>query len=172
MGFLAKLFGATPREQLKGISLDRNSAWEVSPASDLPAFLRALPKILPGDAVLYLEGGTPPEELKAFLSARFVPERCHLAMGTIWPKPETFHLPATEQNLAQLAELVERCAAPQAAEHLHAYARDKVMLEWYDALWKDQLYLSSAIPEGNFRSFCSALGLKYKNLRENVEPAR
>jgi hypothetical protein len=172
MGLLAKLFGATPRERLKGISLDRSAAWEVSPASDLPAFLRALPQILPPDSILYLEGGTPPEELKAFLDAHCVPERCHVAMGTIWPKPQAFHLPATEQNLAQLAELAERFAAPQAAVHLHAYAGGKVVLEWYDAFWKDPLYLSSAIPEQKVRSFCSALGLKYKSLKENVEPAR
>ena len=172
MGFLAKLFGATPREQLKGISLDHNSAWEISPASDLPAFLRALPQILPPDSILYLEGATPPKELKAFLKARCIPERSHVAMGTIWPKPQTFHLPATEQNLPELAQLAEKLATPQAAVHLHVYAGDKVVLEWYDAFWKDPLHLSSVIPEAEVGSFCSALGLKYKKLKQDVEPAR
>ncbi len=172
MGLFAKLFGATPREQLKGISLDHNAAWEISPASDFPAFLRALPEILPPDSMLYLEGGTPPKDLKAFLDARCVPERSHVAAGTIWPRPQTFHLPATAQNLAELAQLAEGLATPQAAVHLHVYAGGKVVLEWYDAFWKDPLYLSSAVPEGKVRSFCSALGLEYKKLNENVEPAR
>jgi len=172
MGLLAKLLGATPREQLKGISLGKDAAWEVSPAADFPAFLRALPDLLPVDSILYLEGGTPPEQLKAFLDANCVPERSHVAMGTIWPKPEAFHLPATPSNLTGFAELAERLATAQVAIHLHAYAQGRVLLEWYDAFWKDPFYLSSVIPEDRVRDFCCRLSLAYKNLKQNVEPAR
>jgi hypothetical protein len=164
MGLFAKLFGATPREQLKGISLGRDAAWEVTPASNLPAFLRALPQLLPPNSILYLEGGTPPEQVKAFLDAHCVPEESHVAMGTIWPRPQAFHLPATGDNLSQLAQLAEKLATPQAAIHLHVYAGGRVLLEWYDAFWKDPFYLSSVIPDDKVRSFCSSLSLTYKNL--------
>src|ERR1035437_1312955 len=105
MGILARLFGATPREELKGICLGKDAAWEVSPAHDFPSLLRALPLLLPNDAVLYLEGGSPPRDIKAFLDAHCAPERTHLAMGTIWPRPQIFHLPATTENLTKLAVL-------------------------------------------------------------------
>src|SRR5215467_12631044 len=107
MGFFAKLFGATPREQLKGISLGPDAAWEVTPTPDLPAFLRALPQLVAPDSILYLEGGTPPEPVREFLEAHCVPEQSHVAMGTIWPRPQVFHLPATGENLCQLAQLAE-----------------------------------------------------------------
>jgi hypothetical protein len=170
VGILAKLFGAASREELKGISLGKDAAWEMSPAHDFPSLLRALPILLPGDAVLYLEGGSPPQDIKAFLDAHCVPERSHVAMGTIWPRPHSFHLPASAENLTQLAALAEKCAAMQIAVHLHVYAQGSVLLEWYDAFWKDPFYLSGAISEEGVRAFSSALGLSCKRTKENVEP--
>jgi hypothetical protein len=111
MGILAKLFNATPHEQLKGVSLGKNARWEVSPTRDFPLLLEALPKILPQGSILYLEGGTPPKEIGAFLDSHCVPEETHLAMGTIWPKPQAFHLPATTHNMVELAKLARRCSA-------------------------------------------------------------
>lgn len=171
MGILAKLFGAASREELKGIALGHDGAWEVSPVRDFPSLLRALPLLQLCDAVLYLEGGSPPREIKAFLDARCVPERSHVAMGTIWPRPQTFHLPATPANLSELASLAEKCQAIQIAVHLHVYAQGDVLLEWYDAFWKDPFYLSEAIPEDRVRTFSSTLGLAYKNAKQNVEPS-
>ena len=168
MGILARLFGATSREELKGIVLGQDAAWEMPPARDLPALLRALPLLVPNDAVLYLEGGSPPQEIKAFLDTRCVPEKSHVAIGTIWPKPQRFHLPATAENLTELASLAETCQAMQVAVHLHVYAQGRVLLEWYDAFWKDPFYLSEAITEERVRAFSSALGLSYKKSEQNV----
>jgi hypothetical protein len=58
VGVLAKLFGATSREELKGIALGREVAWEVPPVRDFPSLLRALP-------ILVLNAGfaPPPEEV-------------------------------------------------------------------------------------------------------------
>src|SRR2546426_5727859 len=137
MGFLAKLFNATPREKLKGVSLGKDACWQVSPVRDLPSLLEALPRILPHGAILYLEDGTPPKEISAFLNSHCIPEETHLAMGTVWPKPQTFHLPATTENLIQLAKLTSQCSAMAIAVHLHIYHHGKVLLEWYDAFGKD-----------------------------------
>jgi len=166
MGFLAKLFGVVLRTHLKGICLGRDAAWEVSPISDLPAFLRALPCLLPPESILYLEGGTPPKNIKAFLDARRVPEVSHIAMGTIWPKPKIFHLPATAGSLGTLAEFAEKVATSQVAVHLHVYINGRVLLEWYDAFGKDPFYLSAAISENKVKDFCSVLSLTYKRLGE------
>jgi lipopolysaccharide biosynthesis protein len=90
-------------------------------------------------------------------------------MGTIWPRPQTFHLPATTANLTELALLAQKCQAMQIAVHLHAYAQDRVLLEWYDAFWKVPFYLSGAITEDRVRAFSSALELSYKKAKQNVE---
>jgi hypothetical protein len=168
MGILAKLFGATPQEQLEGVSLGKSAYWEVSPVRDFPALLEALPQILPQGAILYLEGGTPPKEINTFLNSHCVPEETHLAMGTIWPKPLTFHLPATVENLTQLAKLTRKCPAMQIAVHLHVYHQGKVFLEWYDAFWKDPFYLSDAVVEERLKDFCSSLSLTYKGFSSAV----
>jgi hypothetical protein len=170
MGFLTRLFRITPRDELKGISLGREAAWEVSPISDLPAFLRALPRVLPRGSILYLEGGTPPRNIKAFLDARRAPEISHIAVGTIWPRPKICHLPATADNLGQLADLAERVVAAQVAVHLHAYINDTVLLEWYDALWKDPFYLSAAVSEDQVRDFCAVLSLTYRPIHACQSP--
>lgn len=169
MGFLAKLFGAAPRNKQRGLSLGRDAFWEVAAVADLPLLFRALPLLLPEETVLYLEGGAPPKEIKAFLDAHGVPEVSRLAIGTIRPRPQVFHLPATSENLARFAEISERCHAMQVAIHLHAYRQDKVLLEWYDAFGKDPFYLSNAIPEKNVKLFCSTLSLTYSRCTDYVE---
>ncbi|MCX7004334.1 MAG: hypothetical protein NTV22_13820 [bacterium] len=162
MGLLAKIFGAVSAKERKGICLDgRTPQWKVSKAKDLPAFLRALAELAPADAILYLEGGTPPTELLAFFREHAVPEQSHIAMGTIWPRPLVVHLPATRANLVSFAALAERCATPEAAIHLHLYHQGRVLLQWYDAFY-DPFHISKEIPEERVQKLCSNLGLKYE----------
>jgi hypothetical protein len=162
MGILARLFNAVPRKELKGVCLGKDAYWEVSATKDLPSLLRALHKLVPDDAILYLEDGSPTKKLRKFLDEHCVPEVTHLAMGTIWPRPLVFHFPATYENLNQLATYAEKCNAIEVAVHLHVYRPGKVMLEWYDAFFKDPMYLSRDIQEENVRAFCKELSLKYK----------
>jgi len=170
MGILARLFNAVPRKELRGVCLGKDAYWEVSSERDLPSLLRALPKIVTEEAILYLEGGNPPKEIREFLDAHCVPEITHLAMGTIWPRPLVFHIPATSENLNRLASYAERCNAIEVAVHLHIYRPGKVMLEWYDAFFKDPMYLSRDIEEENVRAFCKELSLKYKICENYVAP--
>jgi hypothetical protein len=171
MGFLARLFRATPREEIQGASLGQDAAWEVSPTSDLAAFLRALPLLLLPDSILYIEGASLPDEVKAFLDTRRVPEALHIAVGTLWPRPKVFHLPATAENLATLTQLAETCAPFEIAFHLHAYCEGKVLLQWYDA-FTDPLYLSADIAEEAVEDFCAALSVTYMRLSSTTLPTQ
>ncbi|MBL7186498.1 MAG: hypothetical protein ISS70_09240 [Phycisphaerae bacterium] len=162
MGILARLFNFVPRRELKGVSLGRDAYWEISGEVEFPSLLRALLTLVPENAILYLEGGTPPKDVRVFLGSHCIPEVTHLAMGTIWPRPLVFHLPATSENLCKLAELAEKCSALEIAIHLHVYKAGEVLLEWYDAFFDDPMYLSRHVPEDNVRSFSSELSLKYK----------
>jgi hypothetical protein len=168
MGILAKLLGFVPRKELKGLCLGNDAYWKIAPTKDLPSLLRALPKVVPEDAILYLEGGTPPQEIRVFLDTNSVPEVTHLAMGTIWPRPRTFHLPATQKNLSRLAELAEKCAACEVAIHLHVYKHDQVLLEWYDAFFDDPMHLSREIPQEKIHAFCTELSLPYEVCKDRL----
>ena len=54
MGLLAKIFGAVPRDEMRGIRLDMGRPfWEVSGKTDFPSLLMALPELLPGVRSLF-----------------------------------------------------------------------------------------------------------------------
>jgi hypothetical protein len=170
MGIFARLFNFVQRKELKGISLGRDAYWQVDGKIELPSLLRALPKLVSENAILYLEGGTPSKDIKSFLDKHCVPEITHLEMGTIWPRPLVFHLPTTMENLYKLASLAEKCIAFEVAVHLHVYKQNKVLLEWYDAFFEDPMYLSRSIPEEQVKAFCSELSLRYSIFENYVEP--
>ena len=168
MGLFAKIFGAVPREEMSGISLDMaHPFWEVSGATDFPSLLTALPDLLPEECILYFEGGSPSGELLDFLRAHTVPERAHVAYGTIWPKPMVFHVPAMPDTMKRLAVMTESCAYPELAIHFHVYREQSVLLEWHDAFTEPML-LSGELPEPKVRAFAERLRMSYK---KGVEPS-
>ena len=91
-------------------------------------------------------------------------------MGTLWPKPLVDQLPATPENLRSLADLVENCAEPEVALHIHVYRENEVLLQWYDAFTGDSMCLSSAIEEEALRTFCDQLSLKYRAYVKGAKP--
>ena len=170
MGLLAKIFGAVPREEMSGIRLDMTRPfWEVSGETDFPSLLTALQDLLPKESVLYFEGGAPTGALLEFLRAQQVPERTHVAYGTIWPKPRVFHLPATPQTMRRLAEMTRSCAYPELAIHFHIYREQSVLLEWHDAFTQPML-LSGELPEQEVRTFAERLSMSYKKGIESAPP--
>jgi hypothetical protein len=162
MNWLARLLNWVPKEDREGIELDlRLPHWVLSSPKEFPPFLRALVDLLPEGAIAYLEGGHPPEDLASFLKERSIPEVSHMAMGTIWPRPRIFHVPATPENLLRLAEIAEHCAEPEVAIHFHVYKDDQVLLQWYDA-FAAPMYVSKEIPEEKAREFCEKLGIELR----------
>jgi hypothetical protein len=160
MGWLAKLIGATPKEELDGIRIDIHQPfWELDGKTDFPHLLRALKDFLPDGSIMYFEGGSPRKELLAFLNAHAIPEETHIAVAILWPKPVYYHVQATEQNLTRLAELSEHCAEPELAVHFHVYHQGKVLLEWHDAFSQPML-LDGDILEDKVMSFASSLSMK------------
>ncbi|MBN1360829.1 MAG: hypothetical protein JW993_09565 [Sedimentisphaerales bacterium] len=162
MGWLRRLLGATPKKELEGICLDLDQPfWKLTGKTDFPCLLRAIANLLPEDSILYLEGGSPNKELRAFFSRHAVPEREHVAVATLWPRPQCYHVPATRENLEELAGLAERCAAPELAAHFHVYRQGKVLLEWHDAFTQPML-LSAELPKDRVESFALALSMSVK----------
>lgn len=165
MSFFSRIFGYVPAEERKGISLESKPCWEISGIKRLPSFLRALYSLLPADSVLYLEGGDVTKKLRSYLNERAAQKTCKVEMGTIWPRPECFHMLITRENLEGLAKLAENYPTPQVAVHLHVYNNDEMLLEWYDA-FLDPLFVSKKILEEDMKNFCDKLGAEYREADE------
>ena len=121
MGWLCRLLNATPKSELNGIRMDIVSPfWELQGETTFAVLLRALGDFLPAGSVLYFEGGSPDRKLLDFLNAHAIPEQTHVAVAILWPRPVYYHIPATPQNLAELAALAESHAEPELAVHFHA----------------------------------------------------
>jgi hypothetical protein len=134
--------------------------WRLTGVSDHSAFFRNLPALLPADAVLVLEGGLQPADLRAFIQRNEVPTAMKIAAGTVWPRSTVHHISATATILKELADLTEDRAAPEVCDHLHAYRDGEVLLEWYDA-FSEALCVSTRVPQDRLDQFCTALGVEY-----------
>jgi len=167
MGLLARIFGAVSRKQTNGISLDRKHLyWELSGKTDFSSLLTALIDLLPRDSVLYFEGGSPSGELLEFLNLHKIPERAHVAYGTIWPRPLVIHIPATSEVMVRLSELMCSRGCWELAIHFHVYSNRSILLEWYDAFTTQSMCLSAELPEQKVRRFAERLGMSSKRSAE------
>lgn len=167
MGLLAKILGALSGVDMNGICLDvRRPFWEIAGKTDFSSLFAALPDLLPSDCFLYFEGGSPSGGLLKFLEERKMPERTHVAPGTIWPKPDAFHIPATSATLNSLGELMHCSAYPELAIHFHVYLGQSVLLEWHDAFTEPML-LSGKFSEPQVRAFADRLHMSCK---KGVDP--
>lgn len=149
-------------EQMAGIMLDMRSCWEVTEIKGIQAgnFFTALLGLLPADSIFCIETTSKVEEVQSFLQANKIPHTTKVQLGTIWPKPDVFHLSFNEQNMQQMAQLAESFAMPEICDHIHIYKDEEVLLEWFDAFWQP-LYISKQIPESEVKDFCEKLGCEY-----------
>lgn len=161
MAWLARLLGAAPRAEWNGLHIDPNSEhWELEGPQNFSALLRALDGWLPDASILYFEGGSPDHEIASFMAAAGVPEQAHIALGTVWPQPRVFHVPAGGQ-IARLAEIMEHHAGPELALHFHVYRPAEVLVQWHD-VFEDPLIISSSIPEEHVIALAKRVGTPYR----------
>lgn len=131
---------------------------EVSPV-DFSEFLRQLPRLLPSNSVLCLEGVDVPE-IEAYLRERPAIYENELDQGFLKTRPKIYYMPITEENLRGFAALSERYAEPEVCDHLRVYRDGKIILSWHD-LPSDPFYVANEIDEAALRRFCCALGCEY-----------
>ena len=160
MGILARLFGGVPKAEHGGIRLEEREPWEVAPTKDVERFLQALPLLAPEGAIAYFEG--PRESHVAeYLRQMSVPPKVHVAVGTIWPRPDCYHVPLTISSMEALAAFLTKRPAGYFCSHFHVYCDGSVLLQWHDAFGDDPLYISKAIPADRLDTFARALGSSY-----------
>lgn len=150
MDWISKILNTSSKKDLNGLHLNYDEPfWEVEGKTNL----------LPDESILYFEGGYPNDKLLDFLDTHSIPEQVHIAVGTLWPKPKNYHIPAILENITALGKLTEKCAAPELAVHFHVYHEDKVLLEWHDA-FDIPMLLSGSLDENKVKEFVDALSMQ------------
>jgi hypothetical protein len=171
MRWLARLFGAVPREEREGIRLDTSrSYWEIDGPESFAELFNAQQGWLPEGTVLYFEGGSPDTEILDFLTQYSVGEQTHIAIGTVWPRPKIYHIPATKILLAELSRIMKNHACAELAIHFHAYRNNSILIEWHDAFSKPML-MSGLIPEEQVKAFCDRIGRSFRKIVEKSAPS-
>ena len=150
------------RRQPKGAFFEPGSDfWRLKLDGDPVEFLVELAKVLPPGQTLYVEGTRSPL-ISAYLLDRPAQEPLAIAAGTIWPRPDFHHMPLTEDNMADLAELMNQAAAPEVGDHIHAYRGTTAFLVWYD--YPDSTpFVRRDVPETDIERLCRALGAEYSS---------
>ena len=153
---------ALTEQEMAGIQLDMRNCWEVTEIRGVQAakYFLALLDIMPADSVFCVETSNLVEEVREFLEANKMPNTTRVLLGSIWPKPDVFHIPFSEQNMRQMAEFAVNFAIPEICDHIHIYKNDEVLLEWFDVFSKP-LYISKKFSEDSINDFCSKVGCEY-----------
>ena len=157
MGFLARLFGAVPKKEWTGIRLADTDPWCVSPTRDVERFVRALPALMPPGSIVYFEDTAEPH-VRHYLEGVSVPSQVRVAIGTIWPRPDCYHVPLTAESMEALALFLEKHPAGFFSAHCHVYRDGVVLLQWHDAFIDDPMYISRTISADAVARFAQALG--------------
>lgn len=162
MSWLWKKFGAVPPEEMAGLELRFNGCWAITaPRWDAELAFAALPKFAGKDATLYLEGGSHSDEVTTFVDAHSIPSVEQIARGTIWPRQQVYHFPATPDIFDELSRLADHHALPEICDHLVIYRPSLVLVDWYD-VFDREAYVSSTIPEEVIREFAEIVGGAYR----------
>ena len=157
MGLLARLLGAVSKGERDGIRLSETDPWRVGPTTEVTVFLRALPQLAPDGSIVYFEG-TGESQVAERLGHVSVAAPVQVAVGTIWPRPDCYHVPLTVETMERLAEWLEQNPAGYFCSHCHVYRGRSVLLEWHDAFIDDPMYISRTIDPALIERFALTLG--------------
>ena len=146
----------------EGISLVGDTCWRVSPPAAPGVFVRALAQWLPPDSILHLEGTSSAEDVRAFLTSRRVESGVKVSAGTLWPKPEVFHVEADPETLERLAHFFDTYPVPEICDHFHVLSGERILLEWHDAFFHDPFYIAGDVMEVWVRLLAEAIGSAYE----------
>ncbi len=119
-------------------------------------------------AEIRLEDGSPSGQLLDFLNTKSIPEQAHVAVGTLWPRPQYYHVPVTTENISRLADISETIAEPELAVHFHVYYKGEVILQWHDA-FSDPMLLSGKLEAEKVEAFAGRLKMKIKRWKNENE---
>ena len=131
--------------------------WCVSVTKDVERFVRALPLLVPDGGIAYFED-TAESHVERYLQGVSVPSHTKVAVGTIWPRPDCYHVPLTFETMEAIAAFLEKTPAGFFCCHCHVYRDGVVLLEWHDAFSDVPMYISRTIERESVAAFADRLG--------------
>lgn len=159
MSLLSRILGYVPRDERGGIRLEDKEPWRVASTRDVSRFLRALHLLVPDGSIAYFEH-TGERHVTEYLRKAAVEPAVRVAVGTIWPKPDCYHVALTAGTAERFADFLDHNPCGFFCAHLHVYRDHSVLLQWHDA-FDDPIYVSRSIDEQAVSRFASALGVPY-----------
>jgi hypothetical protein len=144
-----------------GLHLDTPFQWMIEGLKQPVPFFEHLPKLLPPDSVLYVEGGEIVPESATFYSAHRAPHPVAVVRDTVFPMPEIFHVTFSPDVSIGLRRLAERRSVAEMFDHLKAYRDGKLLMTFHDA-FDGVLCVSEHVPEKTVAQFCRALEVDYR----------
>ena len=160
MGTFARLFSRYIAPDLSGARLNEATYWEVTPPRNVGDFLRALPVLAPIEATAYFEG-TVDSKVADYLRGISIVAPLKIAVGTIWPKPDCYHVPLSTDTMARLAEFVDQERIDYLCWHCHVHNGTAVLLQWHDAFGTDPILVATSVGEESIKRFANVLGSSY-----------
>ena len=162
MSWLWKKLGAVPPKEMAGLQLRLDGCWAITaPRWDAELGFAALSILAGNNATLYLEGGVHSHEVSDFINAHSIQPIHQIARGTIWPRQQIYHLPATLNVFDHLSRLADHHAHPEICDHLVIYRHTLVLVDWYD-VFDREAYASVTIAEQAIREFAEVVGGSYR----------
>ncbi len=147
---------------MTGLQIAFAGCWAIAASSwDAELGFAALSTLIDGDCTIYLEGGSHSDEVASFIETHQVAPQVQIARGTIWPRQQVYHLPATVDVFDGLSRLADHHALPEIYDHVVIYRPSIVLVDWYDAFDRE-IYASCTIPERSVQEFAKIVGATYR----------
>jgi hypothetical protein len=156
MNFLKRMMQRRPTSKMNDIQFNEKNPWVLTPTSDVSRFLRALPLLFPEPSVAYFED-TGEKQVAGCLQQVSISVPAHLARGTIWPKPDCYHVSLTPESMETIAAFLDHHPAGYFCTHLHVHRESQILLAWYDAFSRYPMWISRTIDEERVKAFASAI---------------
>ena len=151
---------AAIRGEGAGIDLDSPTQWVIELVRDPILFFRALPALLPADAILYMEGTSIAPYVAGFYERHAATNTVPVVRDCISPVPDIFHVSFSTAVIEGLCEMAEERAVPELFDHIKAY-RDSTLIFTYHDAFDGQLRVSGRLSESIIRDLCAAVGSTY-----------
>ena len=148
------MLGILTEEELSGITMPPPPHWRLTYYGDSASFFRALPDLLPQGTVLYFE--SPFGKMgSSFFQQRAIDPRATVRPETLSKKVTFYHLELSQENIDDLAAILDMAIVPFPSFHFHAYKDGKLLMYWPDA-FDNPLILSAELDRDDVARFCDS----------------
>ncbi len=139
-----------------GLDVDEPNPLALAVPPNPASVIRAMALLAGPESELYWEGRAG-QVLGAWLRRQAGDGERRVAIG-ITPVQDFYHLPASHDLLAELAERLERAPSLPERVRLHLHDEGRMVLEWRRAFRTGPILVSRRMPEDRLAAFVGAIG--------------